>query len=55
MARDRFQQIRSALVFHAPESVTFETVRDPLYRCRELLQHFQKRFAETAVPLGVSS
>ncbi|GMF33858.1 unnamed protein product [Phytophthora lilii] len=55
MACDRFQQIRSALQFHAPMPVTFATVRDPLYCCRGLLHHFQKRFAETAVPLGTSS
>ncbi|GMF31613.1 unnamed protein product [Phytophthora lilii] len=55
MARDRFQHIRSALQFQAPMPVTFATVRDLLYRCRGLLHHFQKRFAETAVPLGTSS
>ncbi|EGZ10404.1 hypothetical protein PHYSODRAFT_518952 [Phytophthora sojae] len=54
MTRDRFQHIR-ALQFHAPDPVTFKSVRDPLYRCRWLLQHFQKRFADTAVPLGASS
>eukprot|EP00644_Phytophthora_capsici_P013421 jgi/Phyca11/115691/e_gw1.29.185.1 len=50
MCRDRFQHIRAALQLHPPSLVTFSTVRDPLYRCRGLLQHFQKRFAETAVP-----
>ncbi|GMF18251.1 unnamed protein product [Phytophthora fragariaefolia] len=51
MTRDRFQRIRGELQFHPPDAVTFAMVRDPLYRCRGLLQHFQKRFAETAVPV----
>eukprot|EP00644_Phytophthora_capsici_P018173 jgi/Phyca11/114138/e_gw1.25.427.1 len=55
MPRDRFQQIRGALQFNPPGAATFAAVRDPLYRCRGLLQHFQKHFAEIAVPIGASS
>eukprot|EP00644_Phytophthora_capsici_P004431 jgi/Phyca11/109554/e_gw1.17.655.1 len=41
--------------FNSPGVATFAAVRDPLYRCWGLLQHFQKHFAEIAVPIGASS
>jgi hypothetical protein len=55
MPRTRFQTIRAALTFHAPDDPRIDKVRDPLWYSRVLLAHFQKRFAEFAVPTGVSS
>ncbi|KAG3068150.1 hypothetical protein PI124_g13963 [Phytophthora idaei] len=42
----RFQQIRGALTLHPPEHPTFDKERDPLWRCRGIMEHYQKRFAE---------
>lgn len=55
MPRTRFQDIRAALQFHPPEDPTLDKLHDPLWHSRTILAHFQKRFAEFAVPTGVSS
>lgn len=55
MPRTRFQNIRSALQFHPFEDPTLDKLRDPLWHSRTILAHFQRRFAEFAVPTGVSS
>ncbi|KAE9259551.1 hypothetical protein PR003_g34740, partial [Phytophthora rubi] len=55
MSRNRFQQIRGALALHRPQLPSFDKERDPLWRCRGIMEHFQQRFAEFAVPTGVSS
>ncbi|POM66675.1 LOW QUALITY PROTEIN: Hypothetical protein PHPALM_17430 [Phytophthora palmivora] len=46
MPRTRFQDIRAALQFHAPNDSTIDKVRDPLWHSRVLLTHFQERFAD---------
>ncbi|RLN37861.1 hypothetical protein BBJ28_00000464, partial [Nothophytophthora sp. Chile5] len=56
MSRSRFQSIRASLVVHPPELLEEERLRqDPLWHSRNLLQHFQQKFASVAVPYGVSS
>ncbi|ETP37147.1 hypothetical protein F442_15026 [Phytophthora nicotianae P10297] len=55
MSRNGFKQIRVVLTFHLPTVPGFDKERDPLWRCRNMMDHFQKRFAEFAVPVGVSS
>ncbi|KAF1777848.1 PiggyBac transposable element-derived protein [Phytophthora cactorum] len=43
------------VTLHPPEHPTFDKERDPLWRCRGIMEHFQKHFAEFAVPVDVSS
>ncbi|KAJ8528656.1 hypothetical protein ON010_g14673 [Phytophthora cinnamomi] len=47
-----FQQIRGALALHPPQPPSFDKERDPLWRCRGIMEHFQLQFAEFAVPIG---
>ncbi|GMF54271.1 unnamed protein product [Phytophthora fragariaefolia] len=51
MTRNKFQQIRGALTLHPPEEPSFDKERDPLWRWRAMMEHFQERFAEFAVPV----
>ncbi|EGZ25238.1 hypothetical protein PHYSODRAFT_363926, partial [Phytophthora sojae] len=69
MSRTRFQTIRGSLQIHPPldATETEDTASssdkdpscadpgDPLWHSRHLLEHFQRKFAATAVPFGVSS
>ncbi|RLN74357.1 hypothetical protein BBJ28_00008624 [Nothophytophthora sp. Chile5] len=56
MARSRFQAIRSGLKLHPPDQAAgAQRGQDPLWHSRWLLEHFQKKFTELAVPVGVSS
>ncbi|EGZ24111.1 hypothetical protein PHYSODRAFT_483052 [Phytophthora sojae] len=40
LSRNRFQQIRGALTLHAPQPPSFDEERDPLWRCRGIMEHF---------------
>eukprot|EP00644_Phytophthora_capsici_P019579 jgi/Phyca11/133235/e_gw1.379.1.1 len=53
MSRIRFQGIRGALTLHPPEDPSFDRDKDPLWRCRDVMERFQQLFAEYAVPVGV--
>ncbi|POM63840.1 Reverse transcriptase, partial [Phytophthora palmivora] len=55
MPRVRFQQVRCELALYPPVNPAFHKELDPRWRCRDTMEYFQKRFAEFAVPIGVSS
>ncbi|OWZ12047.1 hypothetical protein PHMEG_00014851 [Phytophthora megakarya] len=43
------------VLFHAPQDPTLDTLHVSLVHSRTILVHFQKRFAEFAIPTGVTS
>jgi hypothetical protein len=56
MSRNRFQEIRSCISFLSPKAYDAATAHDdPLWTCRSLLDHFIRRSADIAVPLGISA
>ncbi|KAK1931858.1 hypothetical protein P3T76_012790 [Phytophthora citrophthora] len=44
VSRNRFQQIRGGLTLHPLEQLSFDKERDPLWRSRGVMEHFQKQF-----------